>query len=108
MRWCTFAVLSAVVAAPAAAQDVTGLAAMHDMRREGGKLCMSDHFHWGNGSGPTKATAEKAAIRSWIDFTDLEYGRRWASYGHAASRKTKYTKEASGWSASVEARPCRR
>ncbi len=50
---------------------------MHAMRREGGKLCMSDHWHYGSSSGShaTKAAAQRAAIASWQDFTDLEYGR---------------------------------
>jgi hypothetical protein len=110
MRHRALAIVVVVVSTPfaASAQDVSGLAAMHDLRREGGKLCMSDHYHWGNGSGATKQAAQKAAIRSWIDFTDLEYGGRWASFANAASRKTSYTKETSGWSATVEARPCRR
>ncbi|MBY0224225.1 MAG: hypothetical protein K2Q28_00280 [Hyphomicrobium sp.] len=90
------------------AQEVTGLAAMHDMRREKGKLCMSDHWHSGSGTGASKQAAQKAAIRSWIDFTDLEYGGRWASFANAASKKVSYSKESTGWSASVEARPCYR
>lgn len=110
MRLIVPAVLAVSMAAPlaASAQEITGLAAMHDMRRERGKLCMSDHWHSGNGTGPTKEAAQKAAIRSWIDFTDLEYGGRWASFANAASKKVSYSKESSGWSASVEGRPCYR
>ena len=37
-------------AIPAGAQD-TGLAGMHSLRREGGKLCMSDHWHYGSSGG---------------------------------------------------------
>jgi hypothetical protein len=110
MRHRALAIAAIAVSMPfaASAQEVSGLAAMHDLRREGGRLCMSDHFHWGNGSGSTKQAAQKAAIRSWIDFTDLEYGGRWASFSNAASRKTSFTKESAGWSATVEGRPCRR
>jgi len=109
MRITTLILATGMIAVPiAASAQESGLAAMHDLRREAGKLCMSDHYHWGNGSGSTKAAAQKDAIRSWIDFTALEYGARWASFARAASKKTSYTKESSGWSATVEGRPCRR
>jgi hypothetical protein len=104
----TLALLSVVIPVSAYAQEISGLAAMHDLRRERGKLCMSDHWHSGSGTGATKQAAQKAAVRSWIDFTDLEYGGRWASYANAASKKVSYSKESAGWSASVEARPCYR
>lgn len=110
MRFRLLALVMAAVSAPlaASAQEVSGLAAMHDMRREKGKLCMSDHWHSGSGVGATKDAAQKAAIRSWIDFTDLEYGARWASFGNAAGKRVSHSKESSGWSASVEGRPCYR
>ncbi len=110
MRIATIVLAAGLFAAPFAAfaQEVTGLAAMHDMRRERGKLCMSDHVHTGSGTGSTKEAARRAAIRSWIDFTDFEYGGRWASFAHAAGATTRFTKETNGWSASVDARPCRR
>lgn len=110
MRFRTFALALIAITAPvaASAQQVSGLAAMHDLRREKGKLCMSDHWHSGNGTGATKDAAQKAAIRSWIDFTDLEYGGRWASFANAASKKVSFSKESAGWSASVEGRPCYR
>ncbi len=92
----------------AAMAHETGLAGMHEHRREKGKLCMSSHVHTGSGTGATKEAARKAAIRSWIDFTDFEYGSRWASFANAAGATTRYTKEVSGWSATVDARPCRR
>jgi hypothetical protein len=107
-RSMILALISVVIPVSASAQEVSGLAAMHDMRREKGRLCMSDHWHSGSGTGATKAAAQKAAVRSWIDFTDLEYGGRWASFSNAASKKVSYSKESSGWSASVEARPCYR
>jgi hypothetical protein len=110
MRMKTISLALIAISAPvaASAQDVSGLAAMHDLRREKGKLCMSDHWHSGSGTGATKDAAQKAAVRSWIDFTDLEYGGRWASFGNAAGKKVSYSKESSGWSASVEGRPCYR
>lgn len=91
---------------PAYAQD-SGLASMHTLRKEGGKLCMADHFHAGSGDGATKAKARIAAIRSWADFTDFEYGPAWARFSRAASVTTRYTKAENGWTATVEARPCR-
>jgi hypothetical protein len=110
MRFRSFvlALIATSVPVAAIAQEVSGLAAMHDMRREKGKLCMSDHWHSGSGVGPSKAAAQKSAIRSWIDFTDLEYGGRWASFANAAGKNISYSKETNGWSASVEARPCYR
>jgi hypothetical protein len=91
-----------------ASADETGLASSHDLRKENGKLCMSDHAHSGYGTGSTKAAARAAAIRSWIDFTNLEYGSSWASYSASASQTTKYVKEEKGWGANVEGRPCRK
>jgi hypothetical protein len=99
--------ITMLAASPAVLADDTGLAYAHDLRKEGGRLCMSDQFHQGSGSGHTKASAQAAAIRSWADFTNFEYGTVWARYGRAASRTVRYTKEATGWSADVDARPCK-
>ncbi len=98
----------AASAIPASAQD-TGLAGMHALRREGGRLCMSDHWHYGSsgGSYATKAAAQRSAIASWQDFTDLEYGRAWARFGRAASKKLGCSRGSAGWSCDAEARPCR-
>jgi len=99
------AVSSVVI--PASAQD-GGLAAMHAMRREGGRLCMSDHWHYGSsGSQGSKAAAQRAAIASWQDFTDLEYGRAWARFSRAASKKIGCSRGGAGWTCDAEARPCR-
>jgi hypothetical protein len=92
----------------AAVADDTGLAYSHDLRKERGRLCMADHWHSGSGEGRTKASARNAAIRSWADFTNFEYGTVWAHFSLAASPQTHYTKAASGWSAAIDARPCRR
>ena len=85
----------------------TGLAYSHTLRKEGGRLCMADHYHSGSGVGRTKEGARTAAIRSWIDFTDFEYGSSWARFSAARSASTRYTKEDKGWGAYVEGRPCR-
>ena len=51
---------------------------------------MSDHFHSGSSSGQrTRAAATAEAVRSWADFTALEYGSDWARYGKAASRSMR-------------------
>ena len=55
------AIAVASFAIPASAQD-SGLAAMHTMRREGGKLCMSDHWHYGS-SGSQRDEGRCAARR---------------------------------------------
>jgi hypothetical protein len=97
----------ATSAIPASAQD-SGLASMHAMRREGGRLCMSDHWHYGSsGSQGSKAAAQRAAIASWQDFTDLEYGRAWARFSRAASKKIGCSSGGGGWTCDAEARPCR-
>ena len=88
--------------------DQTGLAGMHALRREGGRLCMADHYHYGSG-GPASSQggAQREAIRSWADFTALEYGSDWAHYGRAASARLKCKRGSSGWYCDAEARPCR-
>lgn len=87
--------------------DDTGFASSHTWRKEGGKTCFADHFHSGSGNGATKDAAKSAAIKSWAEFTAFEYGTDWARFGRAASVTVKYTKEAAGWSATIDARPCR-
>ena len=102
-------VLAVVPTLPASAATDTGLAtALHEVRREGGRLCMTDHWHYGSsGTEGSKAAAQRAAIRSWQDFTDLEYGSVWARFSRAASRKVGCSRSGGGWTCDVEARPCR-
>lgn len=87
----------------------SGLASMHDWQRVGGKICMADHFHEGSsGIFASKAQAQAEAIRSWSDFTDLEYGSAWARFNAAASKSIKCSPaDGSKWTCMVEARPCR-
>jgi hypothetical protein len=103
----SFAISTLALIATSALADDTGFAYSHDLVKDGGRLCMKDHFHSGYGDGPTKSAAERAAIRSWAEFTAFEYGTVWARYSLAKSRATKYTKADKGWSANVDARPCR-
>lgn len=108
--WMVFVVIIAVPTAPPVVHaDDTGFAYMHDTRRERGKLCMTDHWHSGSGSGPSKRAARNAAVRSWQDFTNLEYGSDWAYFRRAGSKgvRCKRTGRRS-YDCNVEARPCRR
>ena len=71
------------LAATAAIADDTGLAYSHTLRKEGGRTCMADHYHSGSGEGRSKDAARASAVRSWIDFTNFEYGSAWARFGAA-------------------------
>ncbi len=97
---------AAALGVPASA-DETGLAASHSWRKEGGKVCFSDHWHYGTGSGPTRKAAERDAAGAWAGFTSFEYGSTWARYSKAASKKMSCSQGSGGWNCSVEARPCR-
>jgi hypothetical protein len=99
-------VLAGAAIMPAVADD-TGFASMHDLRREGGRLCMIDHFHFGSGSGGSKAAAQREAIISWSSFTDFEYGSDWARWSRAASKGITCTKGGGGIDCQVQARPCK-
>ncbi len=105
----TTAVIVAAMPTIVSAATETGLAtALHAVRREGGRLCMTDHWHYGSSNGKaTKAAAQRAAIASWQDFTDLEYGSVWARFSRAASKKMGCSRASAGWSCDVEARPCK-
>lgn len=96
------------LSSPPAAAHETGLAGIHEWRRERGLTCMSDHFHYGSGSGPTKVAAERAAVADWRGFTVLEYGDAWGSYQRAGSKNMKCGQDGGSWKCSVEARPCKR
>lgn len=85
----------------------TGIAKIHTWVKVGRKTCMLDHFHDGSGNGPTRAQAERAAIRSWTEFTAWEYGDSWGRYSVAVSKKMTCLQRSRGWSCTVEARPCR-
>jgi hypothetical protein len=69
---------------------------------------MADHYHDGSGTGSTRAAAQRAAIRSWIDFTAWEYGSRWGSYAAAVSKSMSCSGGGGNWTCSTSARPCRR
>ncbi|HYD16161.1 MAG TPA: hypothetical protein VEA77_07155 [Hyphomicrobium sp.] len=100
------AAVMGAVSVPALADD-TGFAYTHDLRREGGRTCFTDHYHYGSGSGASKAAAQKDAIGSWISFTDFEYGSDWARFSRAASKGISCSKGGSGFDCQIEARPCK-
>ena len=89
--------------------DETMFASMHTLQKEGRKLCMVGHFHYGSSTGlRTERIAIRAAIKSWEDFTSWEYGSDWGRFRRAANRGKKCERVAGKWSCSVEGRPCRR
>jgi hypothetical protein len=87
----------------------TGIAGIHAWVKVGRKTCMADHFHDGSGAGPTRALAQRAAIRAWTEFTAWEYGNAWGRYAIAVGKKATCTweDESRRWRCAVEARPCR-
>jgi hypothetical protein len=96
-----------LISCPVLADD-TGLSALHALRRESGRMCFLDHFHYGSSAGmPSERAASISAIRSWADFVDLEYGSDWARHSRAHSKSIKCKRAASGWGCEVEARPCK-
>jgi hypothetical protein len=94
-------------ASTAAFADETGFASSHTLRKERGRLCMSDHYHHGGGDGATKKAAQVQAIKSWQDFTALEYGSNWASFSRAGSKGISCSQNSTGYECSIEARPCK-
>lgn len=107
--WIALAIIIAMpVAAPQVKADDTGFASIHDMRRERGRLCLTDHWHSGNGSGRSKRAAKRAAVRSWQNFTAMEYGTDWARFRRARSKALRCSRTGRrSFDCTVEARPCR-
>lgn len=104
----TLLAMLALSTSQSAVADETGMAGMHDWRREGGKTCMTDHWHYGSSGGlGSQKAAEVEAIKSWSSFTDFEYGSNWARWSKAASKKMSCSKSGNGWGCSAEARPCK-
>ena len=87
--------------------DETGIAGIHDWHRVGDRICFVDHYHDGAGHGSSQKAALAEAIKSWQDFTDLEYGSDWASFSKAAAKSTPCTSSGGGFECSVHAIPCK-
>lgn len=93
------------VTTPVMAQEIADI---HAQRRERGHICFTDHFHYGSSSGlRTKRAAQAAAIRSWADFVDFEYGRAWTSWGASGSKQISCSNGGGSWGCDVSSRPCR-
>ncbi len=91
---------------PALAND-TGLSVLHALRREGGRTCFLDHYHYGDSAGMRSERAAKVkAVESWAGFVGLEYGSDWANFSHAHSKSLKCEHSSAGWECLIEARPC--
>jgi hypothetical protein len=85
-----------------------GVAAMHNIVRIGNRLCFEGHYHYGSSAGQaTKAAAQSAAIDSWFQLVDLEYGAEWSSFRKSANKKVTCSQSTSGWGCDVESIPCR-
>jgi hypothetical protein len=104
------AISGCLLAGDVLAQDNgLGLDVIHEQRREGGRVCMSEHFHSGTAYGqPSKKLALASATRDWAGFTAWEYGMRWGSWNQAASKTSTCEENGKSWSCTVQARPCRR
>jgi hypothetical protein len=99
------AVLAAL--APSAAAQTSGLDKMHAQARVGGKTCMTEHEHYGEGEMPSRRGAQQAAIRAWSVFTAEEYGKSWGSYAMAVGKKMDCKQSGGRWACKTTARPCR-
>lgn len=100
------ALLTIYVPAPGYADD-SGLASIHAWRKVGKKTCFVDHYHDGNGTGPNRAKAEVSATKNWVEFTALEYGSDWSSFGNAVSKTMNCRQSTSEWVCDLAAIPCR-
>lgn len=87
---------------------VDGMAAMHDIVRVGNRICFDEHYHYGSSAGqPTKAAAQKAAVDSWFQLVDIEYGPEWGNFNKSIKKKVNCSRSTSGWGCDVESVPCR-
>lgn len=87
--------------------SVTGIDKIHAQARVGGKVCMVDHEHFGEGNLPSKRGAQAAAVRAWESFTAWEYGTVWGRYSLAAAKKMSCSGSGAAWTCQTTARPCR-
>ncbi|HVU22148.1 MAG TPA: hypothetical protein VHE09_15570 [Rhizomicrobium sp.] len=92
---------------PSLAQSLEDLHAQH---RERGFICMIDHYHYGSSAGKaSKTEAVRAAIQSWADFVNLEYGSAWTGWRRSGTKSVNCTNGGVGnWGCDVSSRPCRR
>lgn len=100
--FCTSAIWTSALA-----NDFGFATTTHDTRREGGRLCVLDHYHGGSGTGGTKGVARVMAIKAYVNSTSSEYGTDWANWAKSGSKTVTYTKTGDGWTATATARPCK-
>lgn len=99
--------VSTLAAPTVVSADQTGLAGMHEWRKERGRTCLVGHFHSGSsGVQRTKKLAMRKAIESWFQYTAGEYGTDWARFRRSASRSKRCMRAEGGWECYVESRPC--
>jgi hypothetical protein len=93
---------------PGKTATTTGLEVIHTLKREGNRLCMVGHYHYGvEDSQKNKADALKKAKAKWSYFVTLEYGTAWGNFNLAANKGAKCSGKKDNYRCSVEARPCR-
>jgi hypothetical protein len=106
---CLIAATSVSAQSVAASGADGALVGLHDLRREGKKICMVGHSHNGSSYGlRTRSQAEAAALRNWSEFTALEYGGHWGSPSLASDKTMTCGMGSSGWNCDFDARPCKR
>lgn len=96
-------------AAPVLAGE-TGADFIHAERREHGRLCFVDHYHYGSSQGQaSKKAALAVGVKSWSDFVAFEYGSDWSRWSLASSKSVKCSQEGirGPWGCDISARPCR-
>lgn len=109
-------ILSVAIAAGAfsvTSVGAAGLDKLHKQAVEGGRMCMTSHWHFmSSGAWRSQAAAMAVAQRGWERFTGAEYGAAWGSlknaagvdYGCAATTSHRGQQQ---WSCNLKARPCR-
>ncbi len=106
------AVTLGATAGPVSAQQAQTFDHLHDKARVGSQICMTDHWHYGEG-GPFKdrRVAERQAIKRWAEFTAMEYGAAWGKFESSAGRRIDCKTSADGGTAyytcGAHGRPCR-
>ncbi|MEQ1671389.1 MAG: hypothetical protein ABL893_11065, partial [Hyphomicrobium sp.] len=88
---------------------LSGAAAMHDIVRIGGRICFDGHVHYGSSMGqPNLRAAQSAAVGSWYQLVQFEYGDQWSSYQLSAGKDVKCSQSGAGWGCEIHATPCSR
>jgi hypothetical protein len=110
MRFSAAMALAGVVVVgtcAAARADDTGVAGIHEWRHVGAKICFSDHYHDGSGSGSSQHAAMVDAVRAWQEFTVFEYGSDWGSYERAVGKSASCSASGASMTCHISAIPCK-